>query len=106
MTSPMRKPRFFLRTLSSSAARYSVDGVGVGGEHGVDDGAELAGVAHLRETALLDDVASGHFSSASDSASTSLAWPREIVAVGDEADQLGEHLRARAPRATGRDSLR
>ena len=91
MTWPIRTLRFFLRVLVVVGA-VLVDGRRVRGEHPVDDRAELARVAHLREAALLDDLR-GHLSSAIDSASTSLAWPREIVPVGDQADELGEHLR-------------
>ena len=92
MTWPMRSSRFFLRALSSSAARYSSTASRVRGEHRVDDRAELARVAHLREAALLDDVARplvlGH--RLGEHVFRLAARDR---AVGDEADELGEHLR-------------
>ena len=79
ITWPMRKSRFFLRTLSSSAARYSSTVAGVRGEHGVDDRAELACVAHLREAALLDDRRAATCPRPSTRRARPCAWPREIV---------------------------
>ena len=78
MTSPMRKPRFFLRTLSSPA-RYSVDHVGVGGEHArrrPRRARRRRSPARARARRRPASVASAR---CRHSPSTSLAWLREIV---------------------------
>ena len=65
------------------------DGVGVGGEDVVDDRAELAGVAHLRQPALVDDLLRS-LRLGEALAEHVLGLAARDQPVGDQADELGQ----------------